>query len=46
MRKVAAMSAELEKMAFEQSTQIESAYFYDCSQIADELGHKLEKLID
>lgn len=45
MRKIAAISANLEKMAFEQKTQIESAYLYDCSQLADELGHRLEKLV-
>lgn len=45
MRKIAAISADLEKMAFEQKTQIESAYLYDCSKSADELGHRLEKLV-
>ena len=45
MRKIAAISVNLEKMAFEQKTQIESAYLYDCSQLADELGRRLEKLV-
>lgn len=45
MRKIAAISVDLEKMAFEQKTQIESAYLYDCSHIADILGHRLEKIV-
>lgn len=45
MRKISAISADLEKMAFEQKTQIESAYLYDCSNLADELARRLEKLV-
>jgi C4-dicarboxylate-specific signal transduction histidine kinase len=45
MRRIAAISADLEKMAFEQTTQSESAYLYDCSNIADILGHKLERIV-
>jgi len=45
MRKVAAISADLEKMAFN-STKIEAPFLYDASHAADILGRKLEELAD
>ena len=46
MRKVAAISADLEKMASEQHAQIATDILKDCSRAADVLGHKLESLIE
>lgn len=43
MRKVAVISAELEKMAFN-GNKVEAAFLYDVSNYADILGRKLKEI--
>lgn len=43
MRKVAVISVELEKMAFNVN-KVEAAFLYDASNYADILGRKLDEI--